>query len=100
MTFRNKHRKSSNSNVQKINKSTAPVNVQCNQFSTTREALKLIWICSSDESYLSEKLTTQSLTITSIWEQVVSKFINPLSNVISHIPQKFYDFTIQYLNNM
>ena len=72
--FRNKLGKSSNSNVREIHKSAAPDNVQYDQFSTTREALKQILF--SDEIHLIEKVTTQILVIKLIWEKVDDKLIN------------------------
>ena len=59
VTFRNKLRKSGNHNIREIDKSTSNVNIQYDQFNSTRDALK--HIRSSDVSCIMEKLTTQSL---------------------------------------
>lgn len=97
MPFRNKYRKSSTFNVWEIHKYTALVNVQEDQFSTTREALSQIHF--SDESYLIEKLATQSLLIKPIWEHVDGKYINRLPNAVSHFPRRIYNFAVQYLSS-
>ena len=97
VTFRNKLRKSSNHNTREIHKSTSNINIQYNQFNSTREALK--HIRSSDVSCIMEKLTTQSLVVKSIWEFVDGRFINQWSIVISHLPRNIFRFTIHYLNN-
>ena len=55
VTFR-KPGKSSNHDICEIHKSTRNINIQYNQFNSTREALK--HIRSSDVSYIMEKLTT------------------------------------------
>ena len=98
MTFTNKLRKSGNHNICEIYKSTRNINIQYDQFSSTCEALK--HIRSSDVSCIMEKLTTQSLVIKSVREFVDGRFINQLSNVISHLPRSIFSFTICYLNNM
>ena len=67
------------------------------KFSSTREALK--HICSLDVSCRMKKLTIQSLVVKSIWEFVDGRFINQWSNVISHLPQNIFSFTILYLSN-
>ena len=91
VTFRNKLRKSGNHNIREIDKSTSNVNIQYDQFNSTRDALK--HIRSSDVSCIMEKLTIQSLVVKSIWELVDGRFINQWSNVI------IFNFTIHYLNN-
>ena len=97
VTFRSNLRKSSNHNVHEIHKPTRNINIQYDQFYSTREALK--HIRSSDVSCIMEKLTTQSLVVKSIWEFVDGRFINQLSNVISHLPRNIFSFSIRYLNN-
>ena len=91
VTFRNKLRKSGNHNIREIDKSTSNVNIQYDQFNSTRDALK--HIRSSDVSCIMEKLTIQSLVVKSIWELVDGRFINQWSNVI------IFNFTIHYFNN-
>ena len=97
VTFRNKLRKSGNHNIREIDKSTSNVNIQYDQFNSTRDALK--HIRSSDVSCIMEKLTTQSLVVKPMWEFVDGRFINQWSNVISHLPRNIFNFTICYLNN-
>ena len=93
MTFR----KSGNHNIREIHKSTSNINIQYDQFNSTRDALK--HIRSSDVSCILEKLTTQSLVVKSMWEFLDGRFINQWSNVISHLPRNIFKFTIRYLNN-
>ena len=97
VTFRNKPRKSSNHNIREIHESTRNINIQYDQFNSTREALK--HIRSSDVSCIMEKLTTPSLVVKSIWEFVDGRFINQWPNVISHLPRNIFSFTIRYLSN-
>ena len=97
VTFRSKIKSSSNANIRNIHASTTSTNVQYDQFNTTREALKQVRL--NDESYLIEKLTTQSLVIKSIWSFVDSKSINCWTSVINHLPRNIFSFTIRYLNN-
>ena len=97
VTFRNKLRKSINHNIREIHKSTSNINIQYDQFNSTRDALK--HISSSDVSCIMEKLTTQSLVVKSILEFVDGRFINQWSNVISHLPRNIFNFTIRYLSN-
>ena len=97
MTFKNKVRKSGNHNICEIHKSTSNINIQYDQFSSIRDALK--HIRSSDVSCIMEKLTTQSLVVKPMWEFVDGRFINQWSNVISHLPRNIFNFTIRYLNN-
>ena len=97
VTFRNKLRKSANHNIREIHKSTSNINIQYDQFNSTRDALK--HIRSSDVSCIMEKLTTQSLVAKHIWEFVYGRFINQWSNVISHLPRNIFNFTIRYLSN-
>ena len=85
VTFRNKLRKSGNHNICEIQKSTTNINIQYNQFHSTRDALN--HIRSSDVSSIMEKITTQRLVVKSIWEFVDGGFINQWSNVISHLPR-------------
>ena len=92
MKLRNKYWKSSNHNIREIHKSTNNINIQYDQFNATCEALKHIH--SSDVSFIMEKLTTQSLAVKSICEFVDGRFINQWSNVISHLPQNIFSFTI------
>ena len=63
VTFKNKIRKSSNHNIREIHKSASNINIQYDQFNSTREALKDIR--SSDISCIMEKPTTQSLVVKS-----------------------------------
>ena len=72
VTLQNRLRKSSNSNVRGINKSTVPVNFQYDKFGTKRKR----WTCSSNEGSLIKNLKTQSLIIKSTREHLDSKFIN------------------------
>ena len=65
-------------------KKTNAINVQY-EFNSTREALRQIR--SSDENYIIEKLTTQSLVVKSIWEFLDSKIINQWSNATNHLPR-------------
>ena len=97
VTFRNKLRKSGNHNIREIRKSTSNINIQYDQFSSTRDALK--HIRSSDVSCILEMLTTQNLVLNSMWEFVDGRFINQWPNAISHLPRSIYNFTICYLNN-
>ena len=90
-------RKSGNHNIREIHKSTSNINIQYDQFNSTRDALK--HIRSSDVSCIMEKLTTQSLVVKYIWEFVDGRFINQWSNVISHLPRNIFNFTIRYLSN-
>ena len=104
VSFENNVRTSSNSIVGEIHKSTAPVVVQYDQFSTINEGLGQARC--SDQSYLIEKLRT-SLMIKPIWKHVDSNFINQWSmidnqittNVISHFLWNIDSFTKCYLNN-
>ena len=64
VTFRNKLRKSGNHDIRETHKSTSNINIQYDQFYSTRDALK--HIRSSDVSCIIEKLTTQSLVAKSI----------------------------------
>ena len=97
VTFRNKLRKCGNRNIREIHKSTRNINIQYDQFNSTRQALNHIRL--SDVSCIMEKLTTQSLVVKFIWEFVDGRFINQWSNVISHLPRNILSFTIHYLNN-
>ena len=97
VTFRNKPKNSSNHNLCEIHKSARNINIQYDQFNSTREALK--HIRSSDVSCIMEKLTTQSLVAKSTWEVVDGRFINQWFNVISHLPRDIFSFIICYLNN-
>ena len=90
VTFRNKLRKSGNHNIREIHKWTSNINIQYDQFNSTRDALK--HIRSSDVSCIMEKLTTQSLVVKSILEFVDGRFINQWSNVISHLPRNILPF--------
>ena len=97
VSFRNKLLNSNNENIREIHNSSSKVNLQYDQFNSTRQALKQIRL--SDKRYLINNLSTQSLIISSIWKYADSKFINTWSNVISHLPRNIYNFTIRYLNN-
>ena len=97
VTFRNKLRKSGNHNIREIHKWTSNINIQYDQFNSTRDALK--HIRSSGVSCIMEKLATQSLVVKYMWEFVDGRFINQWSNVISHLPRNIFNFTIRYLNN-
>ena len=97
VTFRNKLRKSTNHNICEIDKSTSNINIQYDQFYSTRDALKRIR--SSNVSCILEKLTTQSLVVKSMWEFINGRFINQWSNVVSYLPRNIFNFTIRYLNN-
>ena len=55
VTFRNKLRKSGNHNIRKIHKLTSNINIQYDQFNSTRDVLKRIR--SSDITCIMEKLT-------------------------------------------
>ena len=88
--------KSNNHNI-RVHKWTKAINVQYNQFNSTRKALKQISL--SHKSCIIDKLTSKSLDVKSIWEFVDSKFINQWSNVISHLPHNIFSFTIYYLNH-
>ena len=96
VTLRNKFRKSGNHNIREIHKSSN-INIQYDQFNSTRDALK--HIRSSGVSCIMEKLTTQSLVVKYIWEFVDGRFINQWSNVISHLPRNIFNFTIRYLSS-
>ena len=95
VTFKTKIRKSSNHNTSEVHKSTKDVNVKYDQCNSIHEALKQI--CSSDESYTIEKLSTRSLVLKFIWEFVDSKFINQWLNVINHLPRNILNFINRYL---
>ena len=97
VTFRNKPRKSGNHNIYGINKPISNINIQYDQFISTRDTLK--HIRSSDVSCRMEKLTTQILVVKSTREFVDCRFIIQWSNVISQLPWNIFSFTICYLNN-
>ena len=70
VTFRNKRRKSSNHNICEIHKSTTNINIQFDQFNSTRKALKHIH--SSDVSCIMEKLNTQSQVLKPVGDSLIS----------------------------
>ena len=98
VTFRNKLKHSTNSNIQKIHSVTSnEKNVQYDQYLSTKEALKKIR-CMKEERIKGE-LKTQSLVIKSIWNYALCSFTNTWSNVLNKLPRNIYSFANRYLSN-
>ena len=71
--------------------------LQYDKFKSTKEVIKSIR--SEKEIRVIEKLTTQSLVVSSVWEQAMKSTNIIWLKTIATLPRNIYRFCIRYLNN-
>ena len=97
-TFRKALKTSKNNNSKKIHKDTQTgSNIQSDSYLSTRDAIKKIR--EKTQSEITDKLTTQSLVIRSIWDQSCVKYNPEWCKVLDSLPKNMYSFVTRYLSN-
>ena len=98
LTFWKALKQSCNNNIKKIHEVTKNgTTLQADSYLSTRDAIKKIR--ANTEQKIQDKLTTQSLVITSIWDQGSAKHNPKWCKVLDLLPRNIYSFVPRYLSN-
>ena len=96
-TLRNILRNSKNADINHIHEETAAANIQYDIYKSSKDAIKTLRSLNKDR--IENKLTSQKLIISSVWQFSSPKLSKYWSKVVESMPRNIYNFCIRYLNN-